>query len=59
MTYLDKIKEILVEEYGVDPKRVDELSHLENDLGLDSLDLVEFEMQIEEEFDLIFPCYTK
>ena len=47
----DRVKEIIVDELGVDAEAVTIDSTLE-DLGADSLDAVELIMALEEEYDL-------
>lgn len=49
---LEKIKEILVEQLGVSADEISLDSSLMDDLGADSLDLVELVMALEQEFDL-------
>jgi acyl carrier protein len=51
----DKIKQIIVDELGVDEAEVTENAHFIEDLGADSLDLVELVMRFEEEFDIEIP----
>jgi len=51
----DKVKEIVVEQLGVDPEEVTMESSFIDDLGADSLDIVELIMALEEEFDLEIP----
>ena len=51
----DKIKEIIVEQLGVDAEDVKMESSFIDDLGADSLDIVELIMALEEEFDLEIP----
>ena len=46
----DKIKEIIVDELGIDESKVTLESRFKEDLGADSLDAVEIIMRIEEEF---------
>ncbi|PIT98606.1 MAG: acyl carrier protein [Bdellovibrionales bacterium CG10_big_fil_rev_8_21_14_0_10_45_34] len=50
-----KIKDIIVEQLGVDAERVKSESSFIDDLGADSLDIVELVMAMEEEFDLEIP----
>ena len=45
-----KVKEILAEQLGVDEVEIKPESHLVDDLGGDSLDLVELIMAFEEEY---------
>ena len=51
----DKIKQIIVDELGVDEAEVTENARFIDDLGADSLDLVELVMRFEEEFDIEIP----
>ena len=46
----DKIKEIIIDELGIDESKVTMDARFREDLGADSLDAVEIIMQIEEEF---------
>jgi acyl carrier protein len=48
----DKVKNIIVEQLGVDEKEVKPEAHVVDDLGADSLDVVELVMALEEEFKL-------
>ncbi len=50
-----KIKEIIVEQLGVDPEKVKLEASFIDDLGADSLDIVELVMAMEEEFDIEIP----
>ena len=52
---LDKIKEIVVEQLGVDAEQVTPEANFVDDLGADSLDTVELIMAFEEEFDIEIP----
>lgn len=47
----DKLCALLAEQFGVDPKTITEETSFVEDLGADSLDLVELMMSLEEEFD--------
>lgn len=49
---LDKVKEIIVDELGVDEEEIKLESNLNDDLGADSLDAVELIMALEDEFDM-------
>ena len=51
----DKIKQIIVDELGVDEAEVTENARFIEDLGADSLDLVELVMRFEAEFDIEIP----
>jgi len=50
-----KVKEIIVENLGVDAATVNPQASFVNDLGADSLDTVELVMALEEEFDIEIP----
>lgn len=49
-TVYDRIKDIVVEKLGVDEGDINEGASFVDDLGADSLDLVELIMAFEEEF---------
>jgi len=49
-TVLDRVKKIVVEQLGVEDKEVLLSASFVDDLGADSLDLVELIMSLEEEF---------
>lgn len=51
----DKVKEIIVEQLGVAENNVNEDASFIDDLGADSLDIVELIMALEEEFDIEIP----
>ena len=51
----DKVKEIIVEQLGVAESSVTEEASFIDDLGADSLDIVELIMALEEEFDIDIP----
>ena len=55
MSVKAKVKDIIVEQLGVDPERVKEDAKFIEDLGADSLDIVELVMAMEEEFDIEIP----
>lgn len=55
MSTFDKVKEIIVEQLGIDEKEVAMESSFVDDLGADSLDIVELVMAFEEEFDMEIP----
>ena len=52
---LDKIKEMVAENLGVDAATITEESSFKDDLGADSLDLFELVMALEEEFGIESP----
>lgn len=51
----DKVKEIIVEQLGVAENTVTYEASFIDDLGADSLDIVELIMELEEEFDMEIP----
>ena len=55
MAVADKVKEIIVEQLGVDEEEVTADASFVEDLGADSLDTVELVMAFEEEFGLDIP----
>ena len=50
-----KVKQIIVEQLGVDESQVDNKASFVDDLGADSLDIVELVMAFEEAFELEIP----
>ena len=54
-TTFEQVKAIIVEKLGVNADEVKETSSFVNDLGADSLDVVEFVMEVEKEFDITIP----
>ncbi len=55
MSVEQKVKQIIVEQLGVDEAQVDNNASFVDDLGADSLDIVELIMAFEEAFDLDIP----
>jgi len=55
MSVEERVKEIIVEQLGVDTGQVKENAKFVEDLGADSLDTVELVMALEEEFSLEIP----
>lgn len=51
----DKVKDIIVDQLGVDESDVTMEASFIDDLGADSLDIVELIMALEEEFDIEIP----
>ncbi|MBE0594392.1 MAG: acyl carrier protein [Gemmatimonadales bacterium] len=51
----DKVKDIIVEELGVERDKLAETASFMEDLGADSLDTVELVMAFEKEFDIDIP----
>lgn len=52
---LEKIKEILAEQFDVETETLNENTNIADDLGADSLDVVEVLMSIEDEFKVEIP----
>ena len=51
----DRVKKIVVEHLGVEPEKVTPEASFIDDLGADSLDIVELVMAFEEEFGIEIP----
>ena len=51
----EKVKDIIVEQLGVNPEQVTQTASFIEDLGADSLDTVELVMAFEEEFSVDVP----
>jgi acyl carrier protein len=51
----EKVKDIIVEQLGVNPEQVTPQASFIEDLGADSLDIVEMVMAFEEEFGVEVP----
>ena len=48
----DKVRRLAASQVAITPAEVAEQSHFFNDLGFDSLDMVDFVMNLEEEFGI-------
>jgi acyl carrier protein len=55
MSVEEKVKSIIVEQLGVEADEVTNNASFTDDLGGDSLDIVELVMAFEEEFDIEIP----
>ncbi|MDD5358892.1 MAG: acyl carrier protein [Sulfurovaceae bacterium] len=55
MAIFDEVKEVVVEQLNVSADEVKEDSKFVEDLGADSLDVVELVMALEEKFDIEIP----
>ncbi|HHY92407.1 MAG TPA: acyl carrier protein [Firmicutes bacterium] len=55
MAVFDRVKEIIVDQLGVDEEAVTPEASFVEDLGADSLDIVELVMALEEEFGIEIP----
>ncbi|MBD2690464.1 acyl carrier protein [Anabaena catenula] len=51
----DKVKKVVIEQLDVESEKVVPDANFVNDLGADSLDIVELVMALEEEFELEIP----
>ena len=51
----DKVKKIIVDQLNVEEDKVPEAASITDDLGADSLDVVDLVMSFEEEFDIEIP----
>lgn len=51
----EKVREILCDQLEIDPEDVTLDTNIVDDLGADSLDLVDFVMSLEDEFDKEIP----
>jgi acyl carrier protein len=54
----ERVKKIVVEHLGVENEKVTEEASFIDDLGADSLDIVELVMAFEEEFGVEIPYYA-
>ena len=52
---VEKVKDIIVEELGVEREKLTDAASFMEDLGADSLDTVELVMAFEKEFDIDIP----
>ena len=51
----ERVLEIISENLGVNKEQVNRTTSFTEDLGADSLDIVEMVMELEEEFDITIP----
>ena len=59
MDIFEQIKKILCDQLDLDEEQVTEDSEVIDDLGADSLDIVDLVMTLEEEFDTEIPDVVK
>ena len=52
---LEELKELISEQLGVDLDRIDDDTHIIEDLGADSLDVAELLMTLEDQYNVIVP----
>ena len=55
MALIDDVKEVVIEQLNVSADEIKEESRFVEDLGADSLDVVELVMALEEKFDVEIP----
>ena len=55
MSTFEKVKKIVKDKLNVDEAKITESASFVNDLGADSLDVVEFVMEVEKEFNITIP----
>ena len=55
MSTFDKVKDVIIDKLGVEEDSIKPEAHFVNDLGADSLDTVELNMEFEEEFGIEIP----
>ena len=52
---IEQVKQIIAEQLGVEEAKVSASASFVDDLGADSLDIVELVMELEEEFEITIP----
>lgn len=52
---IDKVKEIIANQLSIEKEKITETTNIAEDLGADSLDLVEILMSLEDEFGVSIP----
>ncbi len=52
---VEKIKQVLAEQLGIDPKTISDDANILEDLGADSLDIIEMLMTLEDEYGITIP----
>ncbi len=52
---IDKVTKLLAEQLNIDPKTIKPTSKIVEDLGADSLDMIEMLMSLEDEFGISVP----
>ena len=52
---IDKVREMLANQLNIEVDKIDENSRVIEDLGADSLDMIEMLMALEEEFGITVP----
>ena len=49
------VKDIMIYKLGLDGSQLTETAHLQEDLGIDSLDILELHMEVEKHFNIRIP----
>ncbi len=52
---LEKVKKLVAEQLGISESEIKKESHIIEDLGADSLDVIEMLMTLEEEYGITIP----
>lgn len=52
---IDEVKKLLASQLNIDAKKIEDKSKLVEDLGADSLDMIEMLMTLEEKFGITIP----
>lgn len=52
---IDKVKELVAEQLGISKDTIQPTSNIVDDLGADSLDVIEMLMTLEEEYGITIP----
>lgn len=52
---IDKVKELLAEQLGLDATKISDDANILEDLGADSLDVIEMLMTLEDEYGITIP----
>ncbi|HIT62724.1 MAG TPA: acyl carrier protein [Candidatus Caccovivens faecavium] len=52
---IEKVKELLAEQLGIDAKTISDDANILEDLGADSLDIIEMLMTLEDEYGVTIP----
>lgn len=47
-----RIKKIIAEKFALNEDEIKNNAHFQDDLGIDSLDILELQMEVEKEFDI-------
>ncbi|MCL1902622.1 MAG: acyl carrier protein [Alphaproteobacteria bacterium] len=55
MTTFEQVCDVIADKLGVDKAKITETASFVNDLGADSLDVVEFVMEVESKFNITIP----